>query len=264
VTLTRFASTAAPDLRALIAAGAVAVWPIGATEQHGSHLVTGFDLASATAVSERAAEQAAGAAVVLPGLPVGASEHWLDLGATLSLRPVTLLAVMADMIRSVERCGFGRLIVVNGHVGNIGPMTAAIGDADSFGIAVEVVSYWQLVDSERLAAACRADQGGIGHAGEVETSIGLALDGLVVDARMPAPAGRPLGPGDPGGPPGGGTVRLPRPLTDAPDGVFGDPSRARRELGELVLTEASAALAGVIDRRPGPTRPPRAGGGSTP
>lgn len=255
MTLTRFAATAAPDLRELIAAGAVALWPIGATEQHGSHLVTGFDLASATAVSERAAQQAIGDAVVLPGLSIGASEHWLDLGATLSLRPVTLLAVMGDVIRSVERCGFGRLIIVNGHVGNIGPMTAAIGDADAFDLAVEVVSYWQLVDGERLASACLADQGGIGHAGEVETSIGLALDGLVVEARIPAPAGRPLRKGDPGGPPGVGTVRLPRPLTDAPDGVFGDPSRARRELGELVLTDASTALAGVIDR-------PRARGGA--
>jgi creatinine amidohydrolase len=251
VTLTRFASTAAPELRELIAAGAIAVWPIGATEQHGSHLVTGFDLASATAVCERAARQAAAPAVVLPGLPVGASEHWLDLGATLSLRPATLIAVMADMIRSVERCGFGRLVIVNGHVGNIGPMTAAIGDADAFDLPVEVVSYWQLVDGDRLAAACRADGGGIGHAGEVETSIGLALEGLVVEARMPAPAGRPLRRGDPGGPPSPGTVRLPRPLIDAPDGVFGDPSRARRELGELVLADASAALAGVIDRHDG-------------
>jgi creatinine amidohydrolase len=247
LTLTRFASTAAPDLRKLIADGAVALWPIGATEQHGGHLVTGFDIASATVVAERAAEQAAGEAVLLPGQAIGASEHWLDLGATLSLRPVTLIAVMADMIRSVERCGFGRLIIVNGHFGNIGPMTAAIGDADSFALAVEVVSYWQLVDSERLAAACVADQGGIGHAGEVETSIGLALDGLVAEGRIPAPRGRPLAKGDPGGPPGRGTVRLPRPLTDAPDGVFGDPSRARRALGELVLTEASTALAGVID-----------------
>src|SRR5690348_15939605 len=136
--LTRFASLAAPELRELIASGAVALWPVGATEQHGSHLVTGFDLASATAVCERAVEQAAAQTILHPGLAIGASEHWLELGATLSLRPATLLAVATDVIRSVTRCGFARLVIVNGHAGNIGAMKSAIGDAASFDITVEV------------------------------------------------------------------------------------------------------------------------------
>jgi len=257
MTLARFAEMAAPEVRDAAAAGATALWPIGATEQHGSHLVTGFDLASAMAVCERAAEAAEAQVLLLPGLAIGASEHWLDLGATLSLRPSTLLAVMVDVIRSVARCGFHRLTIVNGHFGNIGPMTAAIGELDVADTAVEVISYWMLVDPDRLAEACKADQGGIGHAGEVETSIALALgDGFVVPARLPAPAGQPLRKGEPGGP-AGGVVRLPRPLLEAPHGVFGDPSKATRELGELVLSHASAALAKLIDSRaePEPSTP---------
>ena len=248
MSLTRFASAAAPDLRELITAGAIVLWPIGSTEQHGSHLATGFDLASATAVCERAAQEATTPVVLLPGLPLGASEHWLELGATLSLRPATLLAVMVDVIRSVDRCGFQHLVIVNGHFGNIGPMTAAIGNAETVGLTVEVVSYWALVDQDRLAAACISDQGGIGHAGEVETSIALALDAdLVVDRRLPASPGRSLSKREPGGPTGGGFIRLPRPRSEAPDGVYGDPSHARRELGELVLSKASAALTRHLD-----------------
>ena len=249
--LTRFAGLAAPELRDLSAAGAVALWPLGATEQHGSHLVTGFDLASATAVCERAAEQATAQTVLLPGLAIGASEHWLDLGATLSLQPATLLAVITDVIRSVARCGFARLVIVNGHAGNIGAMTAAIGDVASFETSVEIVSYWTLIDHERLSAASVSDQGGVGHAGEFETSLALALDdaNLVVPGRLPAPPGRPLRSGEPGGPPAEGVVRSPRPLTEAPEGVYGDPSTARRELGELILGEASSALARLLDRQ---------------
>jgi creatinine amidohydrolase len=246
--LTRFAANAAPEVRQLARDGAVALWPVGSTEQHGSHLVTGFDLASATAVCERAAEAASAQVVLLPGLAFGASEHWLDLGATLSLRPATMLAVVLDVIRSAERSGFGRLVAVNGHAGNIGVLTAALGDAASAAIQVEVVSYWTLVDPQRLADACFTDAGGVGHAGEVETSIALALDAdLAVAARLPAPPGRPLAPGEPGGPPAGGILRSPRPLVESPGGVYGDPTHARAELGELVIGEASAALARHLD-----------------
>jgi creatinine amidohydrolase len=186
--------------------------------------------------------------VLLPGLAFGASDHWLDLGATISLRPATLLAVVLDVIRSAERSGFRRLVAVNGHAGNIGPLTAALGDTTHTAIDVEVVSYWTLVDAARLAEACRADGGGIGHAGEIETSIALALDtGLAVEHRLPAPAGRSLAPGEPGGPPAGGIARSPRPLAESPTGVYGDPGPARAELGELVLAEASSALARHLD-----------------
>jgi creatinine amidohydrolase len=247
--LTYFASTAAPELRDAIAGGAIGLWPLGATEQHGAHLVTGFDLASATAVCERAAREAASTVILLPGMPIGASEHWLDLGATLSMKPATLLAVIGDVIRSIDRCGFERLLIVNGHFGNMGVMNAAIGDLNDVKVDVEVMSYWMLVDAGRLAAACETDAGGLGHAGEVETSIALALGSeLVVAERLPAPPGRPLHKGEPGGP-AGSLVRLPRPLRDAPEGVYGDPSRARRELGEFVLAEAATALARHIDRR---------------
>jgi len=247
--LTRFAASAAPEVRALAGQGAVALWPVGSTEQHGSHLVTGFDLASATAVCERAAVAASAQVVLLPGLAFGASDHWLELGATLSLRPATLLAVVLDVIRSAERSGFERLVAVNGHAGNIGVLTAALGDTTSSAIQVEVVSYWTLVDARRMADACLSDAGGVGHAGEVETSIALALEaGLAVNERLPAPPGRALVPGEPGGPPAGGIVRSPRPLLESPSGVYGDPSQARPELGELVLAEASSALARHLDR----------------
>jgi creatinine amidohydrolase len=246
--LTRFAASAAPEVRALAQQGAVALWPVGSTEQHGTHLVTGFDLASATAVCERAATAAQAQVVLLPGLAFGASDHWLDLGATLSLQPATLLAVVLDVIRSAERSGFRRLVAVNGHAGNVGALTAALGDTSSSEIRAEVVSYWTLVDQRRLAEACLSDAGGVGHAGEVETSIALALDaGLAVSERLPAPPGRPLAPGEPCGPPAGGILRSPRPLAEAPGGVYGDPSQARAELGELIMAEASAALARHLD-----------------
>lgn len=241
--MTRWAETAAPEVRELATLGAVALWPVGSTEQHGTHLVTGFDLASAQAVCDRAAAQTAPGVVVLPGLPLGASDHWLPLGATLSLRPATLTAVVLDVVRSLDAAGFEHLVIVNGHAGNVGPILSALGELSGGRPVVELVSFWNLLDSDAIAAASEVDAGGVGHAGEFETSIGLYLgQGLVVEERLPAPAGILLSDSVPGSR-NSIFLRPPRPLEESPSGVYGDPRSARRELGELAIEGAARALA---------------------
>lgn len=233
-----WSACAAPEVRAAARAGRIAVWPIGATEQHGEHLATGFDLAAATAVCERAQELAPDRALLLPGLPLGASRHWLPLGATLALSAATVGRVVLDVARSVAAAGFGTLLIVNGHGGNEAPVLAALDElGPNEAPRVELLSYWALVDQERLAEACEADGGRIGHAGELETSIALHLGNLAVDERLPAAPGKPLDRNGEGG------ARIPRPLEEAPSGVYGDPSAADADLGRMVIEEAAAALA---------------------
>ena len=202
-------------------AGAVAVWPLGSTEQHGPHLVTAFDAASAAAVAEAAIARAEAATVCLPPLRFGASEHWLALGGTLSLRPATLVAVLEDVIRSVELAGFRALVLVNGHMGNVGPALAALGPRE---LRVELVSYWSLLDETELAGRMERDDGGVGHAGEFETALALHLGGLARDERIAAVRGTDLGDGP--GSRSAAILRAPQPLAEAPDGVYGHPQAA--------------------------------------
>ncbi|MBJ7249046.1 MAG: creatininase family protein [Thermoleophilia bacterium] len=240
MTAHRLALLAAPEVRALAAAGAPALWAIGSTEQHGTHLVTGFDLASAQAVCDRAAERCPRDVALLPGLPFGSSDHWLPLGATWSLSPTTLVSLVSDVARSAAAAGFQRLTIVNGHAGNIGPAVTAVGGLVADTTVVEFLSYWTLVDPERIKALSPSDGGGVGHAGEVETSIALYLGGLAVDERLPAPAGKELSEGPGSSDP---IIRAPRPLTEAPSGVYGNPTTATRELGELMIEAAADRLA---------------------
>jgi creatinine amidohydrolase len=240
MTAHRLALLAAPEVRALAAAGAPALWAIGSTEQHGTHLVTGFDLASAQAVCDRAAERCPRDVALLPGLPFGSSDHWLPLGATWSLSPTTLVSLVGDVARSAAAAGFQRLTIVNGHAGNIGPAVTAVGGLVADTTVVEFLSYWTLVDPERIKALSPSDGGGVGHAGEVETSIALYLGGLAVDERLPAPAGKELSEGPGSSDP---IIRAPRPLTEAPSGVYGNPTTATRELGELMIEAAADRLA---------------------
>ncbi|MEI6625310.1 MAG: creatininase family protein [Thermoleophilia bacterium] len=240
MTAHRLALLAAPEVRALAAAGTPALWAIGSTEQHGTHLVTGFDLASAQAVCDRAAERCPRDVALLPGLPFGSSDHWLPLGATWSLSPTTLVSLVGDVARSAAAAGFRRLTIVNGHAGNIGPAVTAVGGLVADTTVVEFLSYWTLVDPERIKALSPSDGGGVGHAGEVETSIALYLGGLAVDERLPAPAGKEVSEGPGSSDP---IIRAPRPLTEAPSGVYGNPTTATRELGELMIETAADRLA---------------------
>jgi len=240
MTAHRLALLAAPEVRALAAAGTPALWAIGSTEQHGTHLVTGFDLASAQAVCDRAAERCPRDVALLPGLPFGSSDHWLPLGATWSLSPTTLVSLVGDVARSAAAAGFRRLTIVNGHAGNIGPAVTAVGGLVADTTVVEFLSYWTLVDPERIKALSPSDGGGVGHAGEVETSIALYLGGLAVDERLPAPAGKELSEGPGSSDP---IIRAPRPLTEAPSGVYGNPTTATRGLGELMIETAADRLA---------------------
>ena len=244
MTAHRLALLAAPEVRALAAAGAPALWAIGSTEQHGTHLVTGFDLASAQAVCDRAAERCPRDVALLPGLPFGSSDHWLPLGATWSLSPTTLVSLVSDVARSAAAAGFQRLTIVNGHAGNIGPAVTAVGGLVADTTVVEFLSYWTLVDPESIKGLSPSDGGGVGHAGEVETSIALYLGGLAVDERLPAPAGKDLSEGPGSSDP---IIRAPRPLIEAPSGVYGNPTTATRELGELMIETAADRLAAHLN-----------------
>lgn len=152
---------------------AVVLVPVGATEQHGPHLPTGTDTLIVTAVCAAAATRAAPRSerrlIVTPPVPIGASDHHLPFGGTLSLSPETLLAVLLDLARCVERQGGRRVVLVNGHGGNVGICHAAAAAASArYDLAVGYLDYWRVAPPE-------PDTPVPGHAGEFETSLVLAV-----------------------------------------------------------------------------------------
>src|SRR5919109_1576825 len=95
----------------------VAVLPFGATEPHNLHMPYGTDTFQVEAIARRACEQAynAGARVVLlPAVPFGVNTNHLKIpgGLALSVRPTTLLAVLTDLVDSLERQGVRKLVLL--------------------------------------------------------------------------------------------------------------------------------------------------------
>jgi creatinine amidohydrolase len=93
----------------------IIIIPVGSTEQHGPAGPLGVDSYAAIALAEDAAKKAG--VLVTPPMWFGDSPHHLDFPGTISLRPETLTAVIKDVVRSLARNGFKKLVIVNGHKG---------------------------------------------------------------------------------------------------------------------------------------------------
>ncbi len=129
-----WARMTAPELREIaMKENALAVLPIGSLEQHGPHLPVITDTASALAASVRAAQLVAEETpvAVLPGLWLGLSEHHLPFGGTISIDYKTLNNILGCIVRSLKALGFDRLLIVNGHGGNVEPLAVAVRELQS-------------------------------------------------------------------------------------------------------------------------------------
>jgi creatinine amidohydrolase len=156
------------------------VLPIGATEQHGGHLPTGFDAIIVEAVARAAvgaaAREALAPLVLAPTLAYGRSDHHFGFPGVLSLRSETLASVLRDLVRSLPESGLNRIFVLNGHGGNDAVMRAALADAaDTDAVIVGGGSYWTIAWNELREAGADALGPLPGHAGGFETSLLLAI-----------------------------------------------------------------------------------------
>jgi creatinine amidohydrolase len=99
----------------------VAVLPWGATEAHNFHLPYGTDIFEADAIAAEAAKRATdhGARViVLPTIPFGVNTGQLDIPFTINMNPSTQMALITDVLDSLQPHGIRKFVILNSHGGN--------------------------------------------------------------------------------------------------------------------------------------------------
>ena len=153
----------------------VAILVFGACENHGDHLPFGSDFIVPMDLAKRISKRI-GNAIVFPALPYGVSLHHAEFKMTMSLQPDTLVKVIEDLFLSLVRNKISRILVINGHDGNIAPIElAARVTKDKYPDVVIacIESWWVLVGEIRNDLF--EVWNGLGHGGEAETSVMLAI-----------------------------------------------------------------------------------------
>jgi creatinine amidohydrolase len=233
----------AADLREAAQAGAIVLLPVASMEQHGPHLPVGVDTILCEAVCKSAAEAMAVemAVVVAPTLWCGMAEHHMAYGGTFTFDLPTYQAVVLALLKSIVRHGFRRVLIVNGHGGNISALSAFLPDlVQATGLKLCATTYFEL--AQPAIAKVLEDQDRVRHACEGETSLMLVVAPETVrrdkvpEAHGPAHSTpRPLG------------VARYRSFRDiSASGVVGDARRASTEKGEKMLAVCRDAIIAVL------------------
>lgn len=236
----------APEIRKIASRdGSLAILPIGSLEQHGPHLPVITDTASASAVAIAAARLVAEdvPVAVLPGLWLGMSEHHLPFGGTISVDYATLRAMLNCIARSLVSAGFSRLLIVNGHGGNIDPLAVAVRElAVEHDLPIVACLPWDMAPKETGEILETAP--GAGHACEGEASVMLAIlpDKVRRDNFAAAITNDPRDPALPHSATRFYSFWERRPGT----GTLGDPRPATASKGEAILSAQAKALAELI------------------
>ncbi len=214
--------------------------PIGATEQHGPTGLIGTDSICAETLAWRAGDLAD--AMVGPTVTVGMSEHHMRFPGSVTLRPTTLVAVVRDVVLSLARHGFRRVLFVNGHGGNTASIKAGFFEAYSEAprlvdsgddVRCLCVEWWHLRSAERLSSELFGGRDG-DHASASEVSVtAAAFPDHIKSAKLAPevpPSTRVFGPAD---------FRR-----RYPEGRMGShPELASVEAGERIIEAVAADLA---------------------
>jgi creatinine amidohydrolase len=224
------------------------ILPTGAIEQHGHHLPVDTDIKNSTEIALAVAEKARnGAVIVAPPVWWGTSPHHLAYPGTISLRMETMSDLLVDICTSLSRHRFYRILMLNGHGGNVGVLLAtALRISEEVGISPAVVSYWALIKDE-LQNIGDSEIGGMGHACEMETSLYLhhcsdrvALDQITSNMPKQLTSYSCIDFRDPG------PVMIPWDFVrDSKTGAMGDPTTATPEKGRKIFAAAVEKVLGL-------------------
>ena len=209
------------EFEELAKANTVVIIPVGSTEQHGNHLPINPDMNCCSAIAQRAAQSINEFSVlVLPPIWMGFSPHHMAYPGSITLKYHTFVEVLTQVAASVHAHGFKKIFILNGHGGNtdiIDSLRFKLTHED--GIPTATYTYWEMPTvAEEMKRISQTDEGYIGHAGEMETSLQLYLQPELVD--------------------GGTNVEVP--------GIVGDPTSGSREKGAHIVNAAVNALVRIL------------------
>jgi len=234
--------TASDFPKAVKRAKGVCILPIGVIEKHGQHLPLGTDVMAARAASIQAGEREY--AVVFPEYYFGQIYEARHQPGCITIPPGLLTELLQAVCDEIARNGFGKILIVNGHGGNINWLDffcqVQLSQRKDYAVYI-ARRAWDKKIAEKIAARRKTDFGG--HADELETSWMMAIRPDLVQLDRA---------GDEDGRPRGHLKHMRDTGTaiwwyaDFPDHYAGDARPANAQLGKLAVKGWADGLSEVI------------------
>lgn len=241
-----FSEMRSPQVQQAAHAEAALVLPVGQIEEHGPHLPLKTDLLITERVSEEAARRVnpRPRCCVLDPIIYGYSGQVMkNWPGTFIVPQQTLTEMIKHVLLSVVEMGFRKIIVVSGHGNHVGVLrTVAREVADATSVGPGLVFPYAFA-GEVLEEHAQAGPGGSCHGGEFETSLMLHLAPDLVEMHEATFEDR---------------IREEFPYSSneafvstwtrqkSKHGIYGDPTPATAELGELAFDKMVEKTTGFI------------------
>lgn len=226
-----------PEVAKALEDVAVALIPVGATEQHGPNLGLGTDYRIAHALAQRVARATHPLTAVAPPLPFGLSDHHMAFPGTMSISSDSFVAVCMDVVRSLGAHGVQRFVFVNGHNGNQA-ILAVLSNRIYYEFGyLAAVTYLRSQAGDVMERHRKSQRWG--HACEIEASVAMHLVPELVrhDALAPGDLIEEYGAYEDNYKPH--ALQSPRPFIERTrNGAFGDATQATPEAGEEIVETA--------------------------
>jgi len=220
----------------------VCVVPMGVFERHGDHLPLGTDVMIADRVARLAAEREP--AVVFPPFYFGQIYEARCFPGTVTISPRLLLELLQGVLDEIGRNGFNKIVLYSAHGGNSHflPFVAQCALWEEKDYSLYIPGRRMSEEAQEAWQGMRDTDYG-GHAGELETSLLLAIESEL--ARMDQIS-------EETGKPRGRLEHLPPTYTgiwwygDYPEHYAGDATAASEEKGRFLLDGMTEFLADYI------------------
>lgn len=220
----------------------IAILVFGACENHGDHMPFGSDFIFPLELAKRiVARSKKKNIIILPPVPYGVSLHHNEFQMTMSLESNTLEMIIENLFDSIIKNGIRRILVINGHDGNIAPIESAARATKNRHSEVVIAcleAWWVLVGE--ITTNIFEVWDGLGHGGEAETSTMLAVRPDLVNMKHAPKEVIPKFPSD--------RVRIYWKFDELTNtGATGSPQKATVEKGVRALKALEDTLLSFID-----------------
>lgn len=254
----KIAELTSEESRLFLNEDAVVLLPMGSLEDQGTHAPMGDYLGAECVAMDiaRAARAEGVPTFVAPVIPFGGADYFGSTHGGIALSHATLVAVLDDIFACLTRHGLKKILIINGHGGNVPALTeVTLRWRHKAGVFAPSMYLWQIsyellkeiLGPEKAAASS-------GHGGDPLTSIGLHYypEILRLDMRKPPVKSATFAGYDVAGFSAikydGAKIQAPLEALEAtPTGVWGgDPALCSAETGKALAERLTKIGAGLI------------------